>query len=317
MPLGGEPLTNTSGWPRSARACAPAWQRRAPRRRRAVERRGAAYRYDPSAFRQVFERRFTYLAGVYAQQPPLRPAAPRCTTPHTGRRWTYAELWADAGRLAAGLAAGGVAIGDVVVFSLFNGGEFVLVWLAAQRLGAIAAPINFRLSSARSPTCSMTVARRRSSTTERWPPPPPMRCSAPMHAPALLAVGGDAGEDGSTADRPLRELLQASPAEAAAVPDLPAAVSTYDETTRLYTSGTTGMPKGVSLSGIVDVLSAHDVIMHFPLSPEDRTLNMTPWFHRGGLYSGGPNPVLYVGAEAVALRAFDPATCSTGCRSTG
>jgi len=50
------------------------------------------------------------------------------------------------------------------------------------------------------------------------------------------------------------------------------------------------------------------VIMHFPLSPEDRTLNMTPWFHRGGLYSGGPNPVLYVGAEVVALRQFDPAT---------
>ena len=67
------------------------------------------------------------------------------------------------------------------------------------------------------------------------------------------------------------------------------------------------MPKGVSLSGLVDVLSAHDVIMHFPLSPEDRTLNMTPWFHRGGLYSGGPNPVLYCGAEAVALRQFDPA----------
>jgi acyl-CoA synthetase (AMP-forming)/AMP-acid ligase II len=35
---------------------------------------------------------------------------------------------------------------------------------------------------------------------------------------------------------------------------------------------------------------------------------MTPWFHRGGLYSGGPNPVLYVGAESVPLRAFDPAT---------
>jgi acyl-CoA synthetase (AMP-forming)/AMP-acid ligase II len=68
------------------------------------------------------------------------------------------------------------------------------------------------------------------------------------------------------------------------------------------------MPKGVSLNSLVDVLSAHDVIMHFPLSPEDRTLNMTPWFHRGGLYSGGPNPVLYVGAEAVALRQFEPAT---------
>jgi acyl-CoA synthetase (AMP-forming)/AMP-acid ligase II len=50
------------------------------------------------------------------------------------------------------------------------------------------------------------------------------------------------------------------------------------------------------------------VIMHFPLSPEDRTLNMTPWFHRGGLHSGGPNPVFYVGAESVSLRQFDPGT---------
>lgn len=50
----------------------------------------------------------------------------------------------------------------------------------------------------------------------------------------------------------------------------------YQETTRLYTSGTTGMPKGVPLNSMVEVFSAHDVIMHFPLAPEDRTLNMTP-----------------------------------------
>ena len=78
------------------------------------------------------------------------------------------------------------------------------------------------------------------------------------------------------------------------------------------------MPKGVSLSGLVDVLSAHDVIMHFPLSPEDRTLNMTPWFHRGGLYSGGPNPVLYVRRRGGgAARSLTRRRCSTGCRRTG
>src|SRR6185312_3980333 len=57
----------------------------------------------------------------------------------TDRRWTYSELWADSGRLAAGLGARGVQAGDVVVLDLFNCPEFVLVWLAA--------PINFRLSS--------------------------------------------------------------------------------------------------------------------------------------------------------------------------
>ena len=264
----------------------------------------SAHRYDPSAFRQVFERNFTYLAGVhrnshrYARRHALHD-------PAAGRRWTYAELWADAGRLAAGLASAGVTPGDTVVFSLFNGGDFVLLWLAAQRLGAISAPINFRLSPGEvayvlddsHPSAfvyDLALADTATAALDRA-----------EHRPGLVATVGD----GPTPATALAELLaQATAADVAALPDLPEHVSTYDETTRLYTSGTTGMPKGVSLSGLVDVLSAHDVIMHFPLSPEDRTLNMTPWFHRGGLYSGGPNPVLYCGAEAVALRQFDPAT---------
>jgi acyl-coenzyme A synthetase/AMP-(fatty) acid ligase len=65
------------------------------------------------------------------------------------------------------------------------------------------------------------------------------------------------------------------------------------------------MPKGVSLPSAAEVLTAHDVIMHFPLSPQDKTLNMTPWFHRGGISSGGPQPVLYVGAASVIMRHFD------------
>jgi acyl-CoA synthetase (AMP-forming)/AMP-acid ligase II len=258
----------------------------------------AAYRYDPSAFRAVFERRFTYLAGVernshrFASRPALHD-------PASGRRWTYAELWADTGRLAGGLAAAGVADGDRVVFQLFNGPEFVLVWLAAQRLGAIATPINFRLSSGEvayvledsAPKAfiyDQTVAAVATDALQRA-----------AHAPELVAVVGEAASGSATG---LEQLLRDRHP-----PPPPPQASVYDETTRLYTSGTTGMPKGVSLSSLVDVLSAHDVIMHFPLSPQDRTLNMTPWFHRGGLYSGGPNPVLYVGAEAVGLRQFDPA----------
>ena len=81
----------------------------------------------------------------------------------------------------------------------------------------------------------------------------------------------------------------------------------YDETTRLYTSGTTNRPKGVPINNINEVLSAHDVMMHFPLGPTDRTMNMTPWFHRGGIHSGGPCPTLYAGGEVVILRDFAPA----------
>jgi len=256
----------------------------------------SGYRYDASAFRDVFERRFGYLAGVernshrYAARPALHD-------PASGRRWTYAELWRDSGRLAAGLRAAGVAAGDVVVFQLFNGPEFALLWLAAQRLGAVASPINFRLSPGET-AYVLDDSRPR----------------AFVYDAALQAVAGDAlaragerpplvavvGADGGAA-QPFEQLL--GDGDVPAPPD----ATIYAETTRLYTSGTTGLPKGVSLNSLVELLSAHDVIMHFPLAPEDRTLSMTPWFHRGGLYSGGPNPVFYVGAEALPLRQFDAA----------
>jgi acyl-CoA synthetase (AMP-forming)/AMP-acid ligase II len=66
------------------------------------------------------------------------------------------------------------------------------------------------------------------------------------------------------------------------------------------------MPKAVPLSSLNEVLSAHDVIMHMSLVPGDRTMNMSPWFHRGGTYCAGPNTVFYLGAQAVTLPRFDP-----------
>ncbi|MGX6449204.1 class I adenylate-forming enzyme family protein [Patulibacter sp. S7RM1-6] len=261
----------------------------------------APYVYDPSAFRAVFERRFTYLAGVernalrYARRPALHD-------PDSGRRWTYAELWADVGRVAAGLAGAGVGPRDVVVFQLFNGPEFALLWLAAQRLGAVAVPVNFRLAPGETahvlddsrPKVFVHDASLADAARDAL--------ARADHRPALV-VGVDHRDPSAAPPHaaPFADLVVDG-----APPAMPE-IGAYDETTRVYTSGTTGMPKGVSLNSAVEVLSAHDVIMHFPLTPEDRTMNMSPWFHRGGLYAGGPNPVLYVGAEAVALRSFDAA----------
>jgi acyl-CoA synthetase (AMP-forming)/AMP-acid ligase II len=262
------------------------------------------YRYNPEQFRQVFEHSFGYLAGVRRNS--LRFASrPALHDPLSGRRWTYAELWADSERLVAGLYARGVRADDVIVFDLLNGPEFALVWVASQRLGAIAAPINFRLAAgevahvlddSRPKVFILDSSLADAGAEALW---------IADHHPSLV-VGVD-HEDWSrpvAAAIPFAELFNDDISELPAAPER----SIYAETTRLYTSGTTGLPKGVSLPDIVEVFSAHDVIMHFPLTPEDRTLNMTPWFHRGGLYSGGPNPVFYVGAEAVPLRTFDAAT---------
>jgi acyl-CoA synthetase (AMP-forming)/AMP-acid ligase II len=263
--------------------------------------------YDPAAYREYFERDFTYLAGFrrnthrYANNVAL-------LSPETGTSWTYAELGSRVDRLAAGLAGAGVQPGDAVAYQLYNGPEFAHLYLATQACGAVGAPFNFRLAAGE--TAFVLDDSRPKVFVYETELGDVVRSALERseHRPDLVVAVGE-GEPlssiGNSTVVRFEELLE----DDAEPPAVSLSRGVYEETTRLYTSGTTGMPKGVPLNSMVEIFSAHDVIMHFPLIPEDRTLNMTPWFHRGGLYSGGPNPVFYVGGGVVPMRAFDPDLC--------
>ncbi|SFF39431.1 class I adenylate-forming enzyme family protein [Curtobacterium sp. YR515] len=256
--------------------------------------------YDPTRFRDVFEHSYTYANG-FARNTHRFAGRPALRDPDTDRSWTYAELGADVDRVAGWLVRHGVGRGSVVMVELFNSPEFAILYLAAHRIGAVFSPTNFRLASDEvafiiedsAPVVLVHDAARSTDITAAL--------ASSDHTPEHVVVVGDGTRPG---DVDFAALLTSDPVTA---DELAASEprSTYDETTRLYTSGTTGRPKPVPLPSLVEVLSAHDVIMHFPLSPFDKTLNMSPLFHRGGLYSGGPNPVFYVGAELTTLRHFD------------
>ncbi|BDZ51874.1 hypothetical protein GCM10025867_41150 [Frondihabitans sucicola] len=256
--------------------------------------------YDPTVLKGVFEHHYTYANGIernihrYASRTAL-------TDSETGRSWTYRELGETTGQLAAGLRAHGVGTGDVVCYQLMNRPEFAFLYVATQGLRAVGSPMNFRLAPGETafilddsrPAVFFFEAADASLIAAALE-------LSDFRPPVLVAVGDDdlAGLDGVLRFPDL--LVEGAPSFTA-----PEDASTWDETTRLYTSGTTGRPKAVPLTSLNEVLTAHDVIINMSLTPKDKTMNMSPWFHRGGAYCAGPNTVFYVGAEAVTLPRFD------------
>lgn len=273
------------------------------------------YTYDAAAFRADFERSFTWLAG-YRRSVRRYGAKTAVIDPLKGQTLTYAELDRAVNRLARVLQSAGTGVGDTVLYQLYNSVEFLLCYIAPQKLGAVNEPANFNLSAGETarllerdePTVYIYDTEF-SATAQR-------ALAQSAHRPALiLAVDYHRRRPALPENhRFFDEVLAGQPdtePETGFIPDI------YMETTRLGTSGTTGTPKGVPLNAVNETLSAHDCIMHFPLTPSDVTMNMTPWFHRGGLHSGGPTPTLYAGASLCIMRMFGAKTCFDCVRDWG
>ena len=265
------------------------------------------YTYDAENFRRVFERSFTWLAG-FRRNVGRSPRKTAMIDPLREESWSYERLDRETNRLARALQAHGVGAGDVVLYQLYNSPQFVCCYIAPQKLGAVNEPANFNLSPGE--TARLIDRDKPKAYIYDWDVKD-LACRALAlcrHRPALVAAVDYRGLHPALPEghRDFDSLLAEYPDEAPAedfTPDM------YAEVTRLGTSGTTGPPKGVPLCNVNEVLSAHDTIMHFPLSSADVTMNMTPWFHRGGLHSGGITPTLYAGASLVILRMFSAKAC--------
>ena len=259
--------------------------------------------YNVERFKETFESEFTYLNG-FMRNVFRRGNEPALICPLTNRTWTYKTLNDEANRLASSLMARGVTSDDVVMHALLNSAEFVFTYIATHKIGCVNAPLNYRLSGGEiallidqsKPKALIYDAEFEKIISEAL--------RSVHHRPEIIIMADLNNEmDAPEGVVTYRDFVKDGSPENPVRKDKP---SIYDETTRFFTSGTTNLPKAVPVNDINEVLSAHDVIMHFPLSPKDVTMNLTPWFHRGGLHSGGPCPTLYIGGTMVILRDFTP-----------
>lgn len=254
-------------------------------------------------FRHSFEHEYTWLNG-FMRNVDRFGHREALFDPVTNTRWSYKALNEDANRFANAILDAGIKKGDVVMFQLLNCPEFVFAYIACHKTGTISCPINFRLSAGEiaqtlddsKPAVFIYEAMNKSAVAQALK----MCKNKPK---VVLMIDDD--ENSSPIGGTVRysDFVKYPSAEN---PVLHWDLSIYDETTRLYTSGTTGRAKGVCVTSINEVLSAHDVMIHFPFSSDDKSMNTTPWFHRGGLHSGGITPTLYAGGSVTIMRKFDP-----------
>lgn len=220
-----------------------------------------------------------------------------------GRTWSFNALYRDARAAASAFVANGIGRGDVIAIWAPNCREWILAALGAQMAGAAITPLNTRVKGRE----AGDMLRRSHSQL--------LFCCGEFlgtHYPSLLArealpqlrrrvIFGDTGRDGWDAF-----VATGKGADDPAVDHAMAAVTADDLSDIIFTSGTTGAPKGVlSTHGRVTPLF-YNWAKTVDLREGDRYLIVNPFFHTFG-YKAGWVACLLLGAAMVPMPVFDVA----------
>lgn len=212
----------------------------------------------------------------------------------TGDAYTYTELNALGNRLARALAARyGLSAGDRIAILAENTMEHVLLFLAAQKAGFVLVPLNFRLAA------------------------PELQHMVSDSAPSLLFVAADYAD---TARRlateahllPLTDVATLVESTSFHADGLPNRLPENEESPGLddplmilYTSGTTGRPKGAIISHGMLFWNSVNTELRLDLTSQDRSFNAAPFYHTGG-WNVLLTPFLHHGATTFLFDGFDP-----------
>ena len=231
-------------------------------------------------------------AGVLAHHARNAPDKPFCT--FEGQTTTYGEMEARVAGLAGGLQARGVGLGDVVALLAYNCPELLEALFATNRLGAIAMPINWRLAA---PEVRYILEHSEARAVV---------CDGELAALADEALDGTGDElvRACTVDHDGWTPLATLRTEGTPPPIAPAEP---DDVHRLmYTSGTTGRPKGVMITHANLAWKNLAHVVEFGFTRDDLGLACGPLYHVGAL-DLTTTSLVAVGATTIIHPAFDAA----------
>lgn len=187
---------------------------------------------------------------------------------YKGKALTYKDFAANIADTAADLRARGIGHGDRVAWYGMNEPQVFVLLFACARLGAMFVPLNWRLAD--------------DEIDHVW-------ASA---EPAAIFADEAFAEKAAR----LRPFAPAGRDDAAQVND-PLLI--------VYTSGSTGVPKGVLLSQDAVAANAEMSVNAHGMVPDDTVLSVLPLFHVGGL-NIMPTPAFSIGATVILHQSFDP-----------
>lgn len=197
------------------------------------------------------------------------------------RTLSYGELAARSRRLAAALAQRGVSRGDRVAVLAENRAEYLEVFLAAARLGAIVACQNWRLSNKELVHCLALVEPKVVFASERH------RDKLEGATPPPIVFGGS-----------YESFMMSADAE-----EIARDVDPEDALLILYTSGTTGLPKGAVISHRAQIVRNLVTRAEFGVAVDDTFVAWSPLYHMGAVDNS--LGTLMTGGRVIVVDGFD------------
>jgi fatty-acyl-CoA synthase len=232
--------------------------------------------------------------GRRARLSPSAPAIVDLAGPGPARVIDYATLDRETNQVAAWLSARGVGVGERVAILAKNRLEYLELWFACGKLGAVVQALNWRLTAAELGPL-LAAARPRLLCWDRE-----LGALVDALRPTLGAVVPVAldGDDRS-GDRPFAA-CRALPGD----PPPPVSLPPDHAWVLCYTGGTTGLPRAAILTHQTITWNAVNTISSWGLGSRDVAVLNAPMFHTGGL-NVFTAPLVHAGGCSILCREFD------------